>query len=59
MKVCPKCMRTIHDVDAVYCADDGHELVQRVQHECGFVALPLDKFCPKCGKEIERVNAHA
>ena len=50
---CPTCQSCIHVPGAEYCSQDGARLVERKTHSCGQVLLPLDKYCPKCGKNLQ------
>jgi uncharacterized OB-fold protein len=52
-KYCPLCKAQAVYEDDKYCYRDGEGLVEVQMHECGRMLSPCDKFCPKCGKELQ------
>jgi predicted amidophosphoribosyltransferase len=52
--ICPMCKNTLASGDDKFCYRDGTEMVPRDMCTCGRNLSPHDKYCPKCGKKVER-----
>ena len=57
MRICPDCGSIKPDF-VKFCSKDGRELVQVSCPNCRYASIaPSEKFCEKCGVEIEGVFA--
>jgi len=53
-KMCPKCGTTLAIAGQAFCYKDGTRLIERPTCTCGNELHPADKYCPVCGKQVEK-----
>lgn len=53
-KICPECKNILCAAQEKYCYMCGTEMVPGPECTCGNPLSNCDKFCPMCGKQVER-----